>query len=157
MVNTLSISSRPLDKTWQGREEMNIFVITKCLSQTGILGWQNFFICSTKVLIAWRWELIFAILTLITVMWKRLSLENLIEKKFIDRVNRGSIVWLLVMDAASRIKLWSKQLKTAEIRRFERPQLVETWLKVPTFDCEKEESKDLLKIVLSPKDWKVLS
>ena len=72
-------------------------------------------------------------------------------------VNRSSIVWLLVMDAASRIKLWSKQLKTAEIRRFERPQLVETWLKVPTFDCEKEESKDLLKIVLSPKDWKVLS
>jgi len=72
-------------------------------------------------------------------------------------VNRGSIVWLLVMDAASRIKLWSKQLKTAEIRRFERPQLVETCLKVPTFDCEKEESKDLLSVVLSPKDWKVLS
>ena len=74
-------------------------------------------------------------------------------------LNRSSIVWLLVMDAASRIKLWSKQLKTAEIRRFERPQLVETCLKglkVPTFDCEKEESKDLLSVVLSSKDWKDL-
>ena len=69
----------------------------------------------------------------------------------------NSRVWLLCMDAASRIKLWPKQLKTAEIRRFERPKLVETCLKVPTFDCEKENPKDLLKVVLSPKDWKVLS
>ena len=58
------------------------------------------------------------------------------------------------MDAAGRIKLWSKQLKTTEIRRFERPKLVETCLKVPTLDCEKETPKDLLIVVLSSRDWK---
>ena len=74
-----------------------------------------------------------------------------------QELNRSSRVWLLCMDAAGRIKLWSKQLKSAEIRRFERPKLVGTCLKVPTFDCEKGNPKDLLKVVLSPKDWKVLS
>ena len=117
----------------------------------------------------WRWQL--KLVEVVTVahvddekrvdnslvqIWK---VKFGLKAKFLFRLgalNRSSIVWLLCMDAASRIKLWSKQLKTAEIRRFERPQLVETCLKVPTFDCEKEESKDLLSVVLSSKDWKDL-
>ena len=72
-------------------------------------------------------------------------------------LNRSSRVWLLCMAQPAGSSSDQNSWKLRKQGGLKGQSWTETCLKLPTFDCEKETPKDLLKIVLSPKDWKVLS